>query len=226
MSFSLKKLITQVRYPWTRVFYREFRRWRRDKMENVRMGFDTLKPDANVFDMGGFEGNWAASIHDRYGSRVSIFEPHPHFAKNIEKRFADNDKVSVYDFGLGSVSTPIKLSDDGDASSSVKSDDGNVIGRIEAVSDFFDRISIPRVDVMKINIEGGEYDLLPALIDKGIISQISLLQIQFHLFSEGDIRKRDAIRSQLLLTHVCDWSYDFVWEQWSLRAGEDADHDG
>ena len=187
-------------------------------MEKTRMEFADIRAGSVVFDMGGFQGNWAFDIHDRYGADVHVFEPHPVFAGEISQRFAGNAAITVYDFGLGSVQTVLTLSDDGDASSSFQVGESAVSGRLEPVSSFFESHDIARIDLMKINIEGGEYDLLPALIDAGIMPRINMVQVQFHLYAEADIERRDAIRAQLEKTHTCDWSYDFVWEQWSLRS--------
>lgn len=217
MRISLKDLIRQYREPWSKVFYTAFRQWRADKMEPTRMQFSGLQAGSVVFDMGGFQGNWAADIHERYGADLHIFEPHPTFASEIRQRFAGNPAITTYDIALGATKSTLTLSDDGDASSSFRAAKQVVTGRIEPVEDFFENADIPRIDLMKINIEGGEYDLLPALVAAGIMPRIGIVQVQFHLFSADDIGRRDAIRTQLAQTHSCDWSYDFVWEQWSLR---------
>jgi hypothetical protein len=72
------------------------------------------------------------------------------------------------------------------------------------------------VALAKINIEGGEYDLLPALSKADILKRFKMFQIQFHLYTESNIDDRDAIRSDLAKNHTCDWLYPFVWEQWTL----------
>jgi FkbM family methyltransferase len=217
MRISLKDWLHQRREPWTKVFYTAFRRWRADRMESVRMQFDGIGPDSVIFDVGGFQGNWAADIHERYKSQVHVFEPHPVFAQEIRLRFQGNPAITIHDIALGHDEGSLTLSDDGDASSSFHSAKNVVTGRIESVTRFFANTDIPRIDLMKINIEGGEYDLLPALAEGGIMPRIGILQVQFHLFSEDDIHRRDTIRAMLADTHTCDWSYDFVWEQWSLR---------
>ena len=186
-------------------------------MERVRMQFDRIGPNSVIFDVGGFQGNWAFDIHERYGSQVHVFEPHPVFVQEIRDRFQDNPAITIHDFALGHDKGSLTLSDDGDASSSFHSAKNTVTGRIKAVSGFFANTDIPRIDLMKVNIEGGEYDLLPALIKDGIMPRIGILQVQFHLFSKDDIHRRNAIRTMLAETHTCDWNYDFVWEQWSLR---------
>jgi FkbM family methyltransferase len=216
MRFSLKDWLRQRREPWSKVFFVAFRRWRADRMESTRMQFAGIGARSVVFDVGGFQGNWAADIHDRYGATIHIFEPHPAFARDISQRFRDNPAMTVHAFALGHTEGSLHLSDDGDASSGLRTAKHAVTGRIEPVTRFFAANDIPRIDLMKINIEGGEYDLLPALVDAGILPRIGILQVQFHLFSAGDIPRRDAIRAMLAKTHSCDWSYDFVWEQWSL----------
>jgi FkbM family methyltransferase len=217
MRFSLKDWLRQRREPWSKVFYTAFRQWRADKMEPRRMRFEGLAPGAVVFDVGGFQGNWAADMHERYGARVHVFEPHPRFCQQIRDRFQGEPEIVLHDFALGSAEGTLTLSDDGDASSSFRKASATVAGRVEPVATFFAHEDIPVIDVMKMNIEGGEYDLLPALLDAGILPRIKVLQVQFHLFEAADIARRDAIRARLAQTHDCDWSYDFVWEQWSRR---------
>lgn len=217
MRISLKGWLRQRREPWSKLFYTAFRQWRADGMEQVRMQFDGLGPQSVVFDVGGFQGNWAADIHARYGAWVHVFEPHPVFAAQIRARFAGNARIVIHDHALGSTAGTLTLSDDGDASSSFRKATQTVTGRIEPVAAFFAGSDIPRIDLMKMNIEGGEYDLLPALAEAGILPRIGILQVQFHLYAQDDIARREAIRATLAKTHACDWSYDFVWEQWTLR---------
>ena len=187
-------------------------------MEKTRMQFSNLEASSVVFDVGGFQGNWAADVHERYGSHIHIFEPHPTFAAAIRDRFQGNPAILMHDFALGRSEGTLTLSDDGDASSSFRKAKNVVTGHIKPVAQFFEEVEIPRIDLMKVNIEGGEYDLLPALVESDIMPRIGLLQVQFHLFSAADIERRNVIRDMLAKTHSCDWSYDFVWEQWSLRA--------
>lgn len=218
MRISLKHWLIQRREPWRKVFYAAFRRWKADRMEPKRMEFPALGPDSVVLDVGGFEGNWAAAIHERYGSRIHVFEPHPAFAAAITRRFAGNGAITVHDYAIGSTAGTLSLSDDGDASSSFRKAGKTVEGQIRPVAEVLTPASFPVIDLAKVNIEGGEYDLLPALAEAGVLPRLRMLQVQFHLFSPEDIARRDAIRATLAKTHRCDWSYDFVWEQWSLKA--------
>lgn len=221
MRLSIKNWLRQKREPWTRVFYTAFRKWKADGMEAKRMAFAGIGPDSIVFDVGGFQGNWAHDIHERYGAHIHIFEPHPAFAAGIRARFQNETSYTLHEFALGRSEGTLTLSDDGDASSSFRASQNAVDGQIKSVDGFFAVHRINRIDLMKVNIEGGEYDLLPALVDAGVMPRVGILQVQFHLFTEDDIKRREDIRALLTKTHSCDWSYDFVWEQWSLRGSSD-----
>lgn len=216
MRISLKLWLRLRREPWRRAAYKAYRQWKRDKMEAKRYEFEGLGPDSVVFDVGGFEGNWAQDIHDRYGATVHVFEPHPTFAAALETRFANSPKIIVHAFALGSEAGELHLSDDGDASSAVNDVANAVSGEVRAVADFMASFEPRRIDLVKINIEGGEYDLLPALAASDNLDRFGIIQVQFHQFRETDDALRDSVRDELAKTHSQAWSYHFVWEEWHL----------
>jgi hypothetical protein len=84
-------------------------------------------------------------------------------------------------------------------------------------AEFFHRHSIESVDLVKINIEGGEYDLLDHLIAEGLIERIRDVQVQFHDFVPGAEARRAAIRHGLEATHVVTYDEPFVWENWRRK---------
>ena len=166
--------------------YRQFRRtvkaYKRTQARGVVTDFPDLGPQSVAFDFGGYQGEWAAAMHRKYGCTVHVFEAHPAFARDLDRRFADNPSIHIV-----------------------------------SVDRFFAQHAIERIDVAKMNIEGGEYDLLPALLSRPDAPPLDTLLVQFHKYERGDAAARDAIRQTLERTHDCDWCYEFVWEQWSRR---------
>ena len=72
---------------------------------------------------------------------------------------------------------------------------------------------------MKINIEGGEYDLLDSLISADIVQSIANIQVQFHDFLIKDAKeKMRKIQEKLSLTHEPTYQYEFVWENWKIKS--------
>ncbi len=76
---------------------------------------------------------------------------------------------------------------------------------------------IDQVALAKINIEGGEYELLERLIATGRIRSIENLQVQFHNFWPEAASRMRAIQDALAATHEPTYQYRFVWENWKRR---------
>ncbi|TMA87233.1 MAG: FkbM family methyltransferase, partial [Deltaproteobacteria bacterium] len=81
-------------------------------------------------------------------------------------------------------------------------------------SEFFTRAGIETIALMKINIEGGEYDLLDHLIETGFVSRIDNIQVQFHDFVAEAESRMVRIQERLSQTHAITYQYPFVWENW------------
>ena len=77
--------------------------------------------------------------------------------------------------------------------------------------------SIKRIDLMKVNIEGGEYDLLERLIQTDLIRIITNLQVQFHEISSDSRARMERIQDRLRKTHSPTYQYTFIWENWVLN---------
>ena len=69
------------------------------------------------------------------------------------------------------------------------------------------------IDLMKINIEGGEYDLLDHLIDTGFVKNIRNIQVQFHDFVPDAVKRMSSIHGKLMRPHETTYQYLFVWKK-------------
>lgn len=186
----------------------------------LRLDYD-LGESSVVFDIGGFEGQWASDVFGRYVCTVHLFEAVPRFAEQIERRFERNPKVMVHPFGLGASDQTFTLRLAADGTSAFQ-DGGETITASEVrAGRFLDEHGIETVDLMKINIEGGEYELLEHLLDEGLVSRIRDLQIQFHDFVPNAERRMRAIQERLSETHTRTYAYDFVWENWRANNRSD-----
>jgi FkbM family methyltransferase len=192
-------------------------RWVRDKGDaTLRLNYP-LGPDSIVFDVGGFSGDWAAQIVQRYDAHVHIFEPVAEFATLIAERFAENRKVHVHRFGLSERDETPVMGVAGMGSSVFHTDGTRQKGAMRDISSFISEEGITRIDLVKINIEGGEYLLLPRMIETDVVKMCEHLQIQFHEWfnpSGGPHRARSLIHERLRVTHELSYDYPFVWEGW------------
>ena len=193
------------------------RRWVRDRGdETLRLDYP-LTRDSVVFDVGGYAGDWAAKIHARYGCRIYVFEPVPTFHSRIQERFAATPAVRVFDFGLAGRDAMLPMSVDSDGSSVYAMKDGTTMVRLRSLAAVVRELGIDHVDLIKINIEGGEFELLAHLLDSGLASRFGDIQVQFHAFYPDAPRLRDELRKRLSVTHELTYDYAFVWENWRLK---------
>jgi FkbM family methyltransferase len=193
---------------------REWRAVRGD--QTLRLDYD-LSRDSTVLDVGGFEGQWCSDIVAMYGCRVHVFEPVPEYAERIRRRFARNPRVTVHQFGLSSKDQTVTASLAEDATSHVRGNGNTVPIELRDACAVLEDLSYPEVDLMKVNIEGGEYELLAHLIDKGMIKRIRDLQVQFHVFVPDAVEKLEELRVRLAETHYPTYQFYFVWESWRRR---------
>tara|TARA_R110002110_G_scaffold295886_4_gene509952 strand:- start:7600 stop:8190 length:591 start_codon:yes stop_codon:yes gene_type:complete len=189
--------------------------WNRVDGDNtLRLNYDILPSDV-VLDAGGFRGDFASRIYDLYKPSIHVFEPVFEFCEGIDARFKDNPKVHANNYGLGSETKSQKFNISGDESKAT--DEGSVEVSIRDIKKVLEDLGNPTVALFKINIEGGEYDLLDRLIDTGLVSSINNLQIQFHDWHPNALERRTSIISKLEETHVCKYSYPFIWEGWEIK---------
>jgi len=184
--------------------------------ETLRLQYANLTRESTVFDLGGYKGQWSSDIFARYCCEIYCFEPVREFAAAIEEKFSRNPKIHVFPFGLAEQTKSATISTDADGSSIFTGNGQENIQLVQAAS-FFKENNIKQIDLIKINIEGGEYDLLDHLIENGAITMVNNLQIQFHnFFPEAEQRMR-AIQANLSRTHRITWQYEFVWENWKRK---------
>lgn len=213
---SLKALIKN---QWKRVFPSQqakiFSRWKKDGGEKRRYEYH-LSEDSCVVDVGGYKGEWAFEIWKKYRPTIHIFEPVKEYAHGIESLFSPlENKVHVYAIGLSDKDKTLDISILENESSLFRNSGGQTQKATFAkASDFLHKQRIEHVDVMKINIEGGEYDLLEELIESGYIKNIKNIQVQFHNFVPHAREKMENIQMLLSKTHHLTFQYRFVWENW------------
>lgn len=214
---ELSKFWRILTSPTYRAFRAEYKAFRAAHGRVTPDAYTGLLPRDVVLDIGGYHGDWAEAMAARYAVNVHVFEPHPRFASMIEKRFSGREDVVPHAFAIGSMDAELLLSDDENASSAMVTDGPIAKGVVRDVATVFDELQLERVAAAKINIEGGEYDLLPALISADLVDRFDRITVQFHKFNEGDAKRRDDIRVALSETHDCVWCYPFIWEEWHRK---------
>jgi len=197
---------------------KELERFHKDNGKDLKFKYLKINEQSIVFDLGGYEGNFSSNLFSRSPCKIHIFEPVPEFAKNIKKRFKNNKNITCNPYGLCNNNEEKiinLLKDDTSSYKNQKTNDSNCVKiKLKDIVEYIDQNAIENIDLMKINIEGGEYDILNHLINSQKIEHFKQLLIQFHDIEIDSIKKRNDIRESLKKTHKCKFSYKFVWELW------------
>ncbi|MNJ97621.1 hypothetical protein D3C87_153740 [compost metagenome] len=184
--------------------------------QTLRLDYD-LNETSVIFDLGGYKGDWSSDIFNKYACNIYIFEPYQPYFEEISFRFSNNQKIKYYNFGLSKSDDTLRLNVSDDRSSTFIEEGDSVQITLKNVLTFLSENDINQVDLMKINIEGGEFDLLEALVNDPIIKSIKNIQVQFHDFvPDAEIRMR-SLQAKLQETHQTTYQFEFVWENWSLK---------
>jgi FkbM family methyltransferase len=181
--------------------------------DRFRFDYD-LDERSLVVDLGGYEGQWASDLYARQRCRIAIFEPVARFARNIEARFRKNKDITVFACGLGASSRTETIYVHGASSSTHKKQAQSEQIELVDVQQWFEEHGIESVQLMKINIEGGEYELLERLVETGLIAKIDDIQVQFHNFTADAAARMERLQRAMRATHTPTYQYRFVWENW------------
>jgi FkbM family methyltransferase len=180
-----------------------------------------------VMDVGGYHGDWTAGMLARYGCHSELFEPTPAFVGICMSLFAANKRVRIQATALGASHRRLQFTEAASGTSAFQAGErsarfeAQMVDVSEVLRELRQHYKLPdergAIGCLKLNIEGGEYEVLEALINRGEIGSFRCLLIQFHRQPVGFLRRHQAIAQGLSLTHTCRWAFSMVWERWDLR---------
>jgi FkbM family methyltransferase len=193
----------------------DYTKWFGDDAEHLRYEYD-LKPNSIVLDVGTYKGEFAQKIAKKYNCFVIGFEPIGTYFCEAVQNLREFNKVKIYNYGLGSRSRQERISLEKDSSSIYKRYHLSQAIMIHSFSEIINQLSLVSIELIKINIEGCEYELLETMIENNMQRLFKNIQVQFHDFVPGCYDKRNSIIDSLLETHEPTYCYPFVWENYRL----------
>jgi FkbM family methyltransferase len=180
--------------------------WQQQDLEHIRYEYD-LNPTSRIIDLGAYKGEWANELHNRYGCKVVVVEPTEYindFRNGVIVNKAAGTHTGKMSFGGRAYYT----------------------SAFETGDHEYDCIDINKlieqyeyIDLLKVNIEGAEYDVLNHIIGAGLHHRINNIQAQFHQI-EGVPHEQwyKELAEKLSETHSLTWHYPFCWENWQAKA--------
>jgi len=201
-------------------------------MEEIRYNVDGLTGDSIVVDVGAYKGEFCEKLSSKCQCKIYAYEP-------VEKYYKELiDKINVNKTMKNVLPHKVALSTKESKEEIVVSDEGSTLTRysrdMSGTTEVIDTIDVvdeldwimnenkkEEIDLIKINIEGGEFDLLPVLIDSGTISKIKNVHVQFHSFVQNSYIKYLAIKQEMSKTHDVVLDSLWKWTFWTRKDSND-----
>lgn len=178
----------------------------------------SLNPNSIVFDVGGYIGDWAEKIYNKYECNVYVFEPVEKFYLLLLEKFKDFPKIKIYNIAVSDFDGDSNIYLDGDASSQDDYLKSSAISiKVRSIDSVIKELNLSHIDLMKLNIEGDEYPLLLNMIENNILDIVTNYQIQFHTFVKNRSIMKKKISKELEKSYIKKYDFPYVWEGWSKR---------
>ena len=161
-----------------------------------------LTADCVVVECGSFKGRWALQIAQRYDPFLYCFEPQQWaLLTAVEVMRLEGCDIDAHQYGLWHKTELIEFQGEGT--------DGCTGGQMVEVKQALRQSGIWYIDLMMINIEGGEYTLIPHMFAQGIFPQ--RFMVQCHEGPYDNLRK-------LIEQHYTNlWDYGRVLSAWERK---------
>lgn len=124
----------------------------------------SIKPGMVVFDIGAHVGFYTmlASVAVGEQGEVIAFEPFAHNVDYLKRHLAINNRrnVRIIEAAVGSRNSPGRFQKGPDTSTGCVSDSGDLSVSVVALDELVSSSSVQPPQIIKMDIEGGEYDAL------------------------------------------------------------------
>lgn len=147
-----------------------------------------LPPGASVLVAGAYKGKVMQLLADMYPYYGWIYglEPQPWAYDQAQMRLAGYANMTIFPYGIGAKEGTFPMGEwETDACSFVNTGESarqHGQGKLKLAENIFDELGFlnKNLALAVFNMEGYEFELLPYLIDKGLMPYIDRLAVQFH----------------------------------------------
>ncbi len=179
-----------------------------------------LSEDSICYCAGvGEDISFDLALIEMFGCDVFAFDPTPRAVKYVEDNAVDVDRFHFYEVGLWSSHDTLRFyapEDPAHVSHSVVNLQRTATffeAECKRLSSLMEELGHDRLDLLKLDIEGAEYEVLDSLIEDGI--EPSIICVEFD--PPDPIRKNVSMVRKLKaygysLVSIDAWNYTFVWQ--------------
>ena len=190
--------------------------WFLHNRHELKYSLDLAK-EGIVLDIGAYKGNFTLNLL-RKNPKLTflLYEPILQYYNIARNNLGDQTNVVIIQKGISSDGRKIQLRDEGLRSRQIiRPSDTHLEIQTQNILALFEADS--RIELLKMNIEGMEYECLEILIKTEKLKLANNLLIQFHNFESTSEDRYLAIRNKLIAEYDCVFSYKWIWELWKRK---------
>ena len=161
-----------------------------------------------VLDIGGYIGDLSIYCASVFNSKVHCYEPTPQNYNMIKNNLKLNplleNNISVFNKGISNSNEPIKLNVQdvlGEVHASSHKKYKNNTKTIEipcvSLSEAIAELNEPKIDLVKIDCEGQEFNILDSINSKILSQKVNYLVFEYHNFVPDYKTKLEKILNKL-----------------------------
>ena len=192
--------------------------------EALRYDYPDLHKDSVVVDAGAYQGNWSKVIHEKYGCIVLAFEPVKAFFDTACETCKAYRRINLFHCALGGHFRYAEFGVQDDSSGAFAASETRERSPVMPLVPHLRQIYPGRFTLLKLNVEGMEFEIMEHILAEGAATMFDHYQIQWHSCAGADSeQRRAAILDKLSLTHHHAWGnppetfHDNTWEGWSAN---------
>ena len=189
--------------------------------EALRYDYPGLHKDSIVVDAGAYQGNWSKVIHEKYGCIVLAFEPVKAFFDAACETCKAYRRINLFHCALGGHFRYAEFGVQNDSSGIFATSEAREKSPVMALVPHLRQIYPGRFTLLKLNVEGMEYEVMEHILAEGAVAMFDHYQIQWHGVADPDWARRKAICAGLSATHEMKWGgyepHEHDWEGWSIK---------
>jgi FkbM family methyltransferase len=176
-----------------------------------------LPPAARILSFGlGEDVSFETALVERFGCRVVGFDPTPRAVEHVRSRtrgelFQAHPLALADHDGTLSFALPPESAADQVSASAFAHYGGDARRRFEVpcatLATVRERFGLDRVDVLKMDVEGAEYDVIAQATRLGWLGDIDQILVEFHHFLPG----LDPRRTRIAIAQLRSAGFRIAW---------------
>jgi FkbM family methyltransferase len=158
--------------------------------------FVNVEENDIVIDIGFNYGLFSMVSLKNNPSKIIAFEPNPKLVSNYQK-FFNHEKIELHQKAVSNKTGIVTFNENNDPGmstllSDINTHNINAIYEVELINfyEFIQKNNINQIDYLKIDCEGGEYDIFDSIPNEYLTNQVKKIALEFHhKFEDEKVQK-------------------------------------